>query len=217
MVVGESFELGIGPQFPGGPLTNISWNRRASGGGLVVLDNTTAPFHGLHSLRLTVPAATTNQAPGVAAVTNRGLGNGGMVFKGGADYTGYFFARADDDDRAVTVTVRLDAYVSPAGGPPGPAAAATTLASAAVVVMGTEWRMYNYSLTPTRSTTCEDIAFGSDPDVRCMAGTPGPDGVVDGIGAGHVCQRCGGELVVGIAGGLAQAGAAAPSGSRASR
>jgi hypothetical protein len=64
---------------------------------------------------------------------------------------------------------------------------------------GATWGHYNFSLTPSRGTTCEGIAPGSDPTIDCLGSK----------GGAHPCVRCGGELVVGIVGGE-------PGGSRSS-
>ena len=52
------------------------------------------------------------------------------------------------------------------------------------------WVRLNFSLTPSAAAPCVPIAPGSDPAIRCKA---------ENASAGHVCVRCGGELVVGLA------------------
>ena len=46
---------------------------------------------------------------------------------------------------------------------------------------------YNFTLTPSASTSCVDIAPGSDPAVSCGNGKPRSS-------IGHTCVKCGGEF-----------------------
>lgn len=55
---------------------------------------------------------------------------------------------------------------------------------------GTNWIQFNVTLTPSASTTCEGIPFGSDPSIDC-----GED-----AGPAHICVRCGGEFRIGVTG-----------------
>ena len=52
------------------------------------------------------------------------------------------------------------------------------------------WVRLNFSLTPSAAAPCVPIAPGSDPAIRCKA---------ENVSVGHVCVRCGGEFVVGLA------------------
>lgn len=56
---------------------------------------------------------------------------------------------------------------------------------------GATWKRFNFTLTPSSGTVCEGIPFGSDPDIDCGGGAGDPS---------HLCVRCGGELLVGLAG-----------------
>ena len=55
---------------------------------------------------------------------------------------------------------------------------------------GSPWVPFNFTLMPSRGTTCSPIAAGSDPTIDCGAA---------GAGAAHACVRCSGELIVGLA------------------
>eukprot|EP01047_Picozoa_sp_COSAG01_P053020 COSAG01_NODE_5639_length_4125_cov_16.441288_9_plen_274_part_01 len=101
MVVGESFEgnwTGYRPlDNRRGALPNITWNRLHDGQASFARD-TAAPFHGLASQRIELTTGS------FAFVSNRGMGNEGLVLHGGKEYTGYVFARAA---KPVTLTVAL--------------------------------------------------------------------------------------------------------------
>eukprot|EP01052_Picozoa_sp_SAG31_P040220 SAG31_NODE_5774_length_2332_cov_2.833856_3_plen_440_part_00 len=58
---------------------------------------------------------------------------------------------------------------------------------------GRTWKQFNFPLTPSRSTGCTFIAAKSDPTVDCASWPRA--GAFDS----HTCQRCGGELRVGLA------------------
>eukprot|EP00935_MAST-01C_sp_MAST-1C-sp1_P000128 g128.t1 len=177
---------------------NTTWNWLHDGDAAFTTDPT-APFHGLASQRIELHSGT------FAFVTNRGLGNQGLVFHAEKDYTGYIFARSD-------VPVELTVAMHNTG------TAATRsrelLASTSVqVVGGSQWRRYNFSLTPNASTSCATIPFGSDPHILCSDGSDGSDRVgSDRVGSdipdntrhswqpepGDACQRCGGEVAFGL-------------------
>ena len=120
MVFGESFEGNNTAYVPLGPrkthFPNITWNHLHDGEAVFTSD-ATAPFHGLASQRIELISGTH------AFVSNRGLGNQGLVLRGGKPYTGYVFVRAAEPV-ALTVALR-DRSTSPAA----------VLASATVQVM----------------------------------------------------------------------------------
>ena len=186
MIVGESFEgnvSGMVSSPPGkAPPVNISWNQRTDGVAHFSAD-TANPFHGLASQRIELVSGS------AAAVSNRGLGNEGLVLHAGLEYTGYVFARAE---KALTLTVALHDVTERSAAP-------KVLASAAVQIAGGgSWARYNYSLTPSSATACVFIPFGSDADINCVDlrqplmfnATPQQ--------TGHSCQRCGGEISFGL-------------------
>ena len=59
------------------------------------------------------------------------------------------------------------------------------------------WVRHTFTLTPSKGAECVAIAPGSDRAVHC---TNNP-------GSPHICVKCGGQLVVGVAGGTAAASA----------
>ena len=61
------------------------------------------------------------------------------------------------------------------------------------IAAGTGFTQYNFSLTPSASTACADIAPGSDPAVSCGHGRPRS-------AVGHTCVKCGGEFKLSVTG-----------------
>ena len=190
MIVGASFEANRSKFVPldrgdtGNPL-NVSWNHQHDGAATIGLDQAN-PFHGRASMGIALDSGT------FAAVTNRGMGNEGLVLLAGKEYTGYVFARAEWPP--VKLTVALHDITDRA-------APRQLLAAAELRVGSSTWAKYDFKLTPNGSTGCVFIPFGSDPDIQCYDGavgnlTPGPLPVP--MGAGHACQRCGGEISFGL-------------------
>ena len=116
-----------------------------------------------------------------AFVANRGMGNAGLYLEGGKPYEFEAYVWQDAttvafaelwDTRTNTSLARQEFDIVTTGPP-----------------WGATWKMFNVTLTPSTSTECEGIAFGSDPAIDC-GGAPS---------ASHVCLRCGGELRFGIA------------------
>ena len=131
-------------------------------------------------------------------MSNRGVGNRGLVLRGGMSYEGYIFARAATP---ITLTVALHDIS---------ARAVKVLASTQLQIEGDDkWSRYNFSFTPNASTTCTAIPFGSDPTISCSNGlTPLLDDAASEQRStysgpwrpepGDVCQRCGGEVAFGL-------------------
>ena len=181
-----------------------SWRAVLAGGvpddATVALDRTVF-FHGNQSMHLAFgngdgdeqgPAGIAGNASSSASagVANRGLGAEGLYFVGGKPYEGYFFARAG---APVAFSVRIEDYTT-----------GTVLAEQRVPYApaadgggygdGT-WTQLHFSLTPSRGTSCVGIDPATptnESGVDC--GSMGQPGV-----AGHVCVRCGGQLVVALA------------------
>lgn len=185
MVAGESFEGNWSrdnmiplPQREG-ESPPVFWNHLHDGKAIFSKD-TKNPFHGLASQRVELVSGT------FALVSNRGIGNEGLVLQGGKEYTGYVFAKAIDN---VKLTVAMHDVASGGAGIP------KVIASTVIRVSGgSKWAKYNFSLTPNASTTCTTIPFGSDPQINCSNAAKGsyrPE-------PGDVCQRCGGELALGV-------------------
>ena len=114
-------------------------------------------------------------------VRNRGLCGAGFALTAGAPYEIEIWVWSGGTPSAF---VELRDFV-----------AGTVLARADFTVQstgpswGSTWIRYNFTLTPSAGTTCAGIPFGSDPAIDCGdAGSPA-----------HVCVRCAGEFVVGLA------------------
>ena len=136
------------------------------------------------------------------ALVSRGIGGSGLSLRAGKPYSFEAWVW-----RASTTTMfaELRDFTTNA-----------SLARATFDVVGTgppwgaTWSKYNVTLTPTAGTTCEGIPFGSDSTIDC-----------GGAVQDAVCVRCGGELLVGLAGdddagkGKAAAAAAAAAGAGA--
>lgn len=159
MVYGESFEE---------PWNNII----APGANVQIgLDGNT-PFNGASSMRITVTAGA-----GYSGVSNRGLGNHGMVFQAGSVYEGSVYVQAS---APVTVVLAMRDYTS-----------GVTLGQSIFSVQPQPgvWQELAFNITPSASTTCTGIVPGSDPNITC-GNMPSP---------AHVCVRCGGEFAVFVA------------------
>ncbi len=140
----------------------------------------TALFYGAASEKLALTGT------GSGGVTNRGLSNAGMVFQGGKEYDGYIFARLPAESNGISVELHLslENFVTN-----------TTLATQVLSISGgSDFRRYNFSLTPSASTTCVGIAPGSDPSILCGAGAS-HKGVT---GQGHACVRCAGQFKISL-------------------
>eukprot|EP00937_MAST-01D_sp_MAST-1D-sp2_P006106 g6106.t1 len=159
---------------------NISWNHLHDGDAVFATD-AAAPFHGLASQRIELRSGS------FAFVSNRGLGNQGLVLRAGKEYTGYVFARSAD---AVQLTVALHNIGTAA------ARGRELLASTVIAVAGdSQWKRYNFSLTPTGSTSCAIIPFGSDPSILCSDGSSEAAATARAAGClAHVKTICSGSL-----------------------
>jgi hypothetical protein len=118
---------------------------------------------------------------------NRGIGNAGLVFEANQPYEASVFiwcgAGAGNEPNVYMEMVdytqgnlslaRVDFKIVSTGPP-----------------WGTNWVQYNFTLTPSASTTCVGIPFDSDPLIDC-----GED-----AGPAHICVRCGGEFRIGVTG-----------------
>ena len=93
MIVGSSFNAtGFG---------DGRWNTDSA----VSTSTDPATFHGVPSEKLSYSAS----GKGSAGVSNRGLGNAGLVFEASKEYEGYLFAKAAS---ALSLTVTLEDYVT---------------------------------------------------------------------------------------------------------
>ena len=100
--------------------------------------------------------------------------------EGGKDYDGFVFARLPaGTSGSVSLVASLEDYTTK-----------KTLATQTLKVTGTTFARYNFSFTPSASTTCVDIAAGSDPNILCGNLKNGQRA----LGDGHTCVRCGGQF-----------------------
>ena len=195
MIVGDSFEATGYPDGRWNPEVDpgVSFNASQAGG-----DD--ARFYGaqseLFSLAPPSPAAAAAAAGGSAGgsggtggLSNRGLGNAGMVLEGGKVYEGFIFAKVPSGGRSVTMTASLENYVTKTVlaaqqiTVPEPGAAA----AAGVEVDDNGFARFNFSLTPSASTGCVDISPVDEPDISCGSGKPRSP-------IGHTCVKCGGQF-----------------------
>lgn len=196
MVVGASFEAAINGIVPPiaaagvagtaehGPPQRIYWNNLTTGSatGGTGLSNASA-FHGQSSMSVSFSPGGT----GFVGVTNRGLGNEGLLFEATKLYEGFFFATSKV---AAIVEVSLRDYTA-AGG--GIVLAKQTLRHPG----GGQWLRFNFSLSPSAGTRCANLSVT---DARANGGSvdcklPG----MHRVGRDHVCLKCGGEIAVGLA------------------
>lgn len=116
------------------------------------------------------------------ALVTRGIGGSGFSLEAGKPYT---FAAWVWKSSTTTMFAELRDFTTN-----------TSLARVTFDVVGdgppwgATWQRYNVTLTPSAATTCVGIPFGSDPTIDC-----------GGAVQDAVCVRCGGELLVGLAGG----------------
>ena len=177
--LGWSANMIYGSAFVNGPQSVHAWTDATTPGanGAATLDPA-MPFYPstLPSLSLT----SAGEGGDFVGWAHRGIGGEGLAFV--ADlYEGYAHVLAP---AGTTLTAMIR------GRGAGP-----TLATANVTMPASpSWQRVDFSLTPSAGTDCVVIAAGSDPTVDCGKMGPNP---------GHVCVRCGGEFVIG----LAQAGA----------
>jgi len=144
-----------------------------SGVQATVAKDSTQTFNTKSSMKIAVTSGT-----GFAGVTNRGLGNEGLVFYAGKDYDGYAFVKTS---AAIKLFAAIEDYES-----------TKELASETISVSASgNWQQVNFTFTSLSSTTCVGITPGSDPQVNC--GNMGP-------GAGHICVKCAGQFKIGIQG-----------------
>ena len=170
MIVGSSFNA---TGFPDG-----RWNVDPA---VTMTEDSSTTFFGTPSEEIKLDSAALHHAGSAAAagVSNRGLGNAGMVFESGKVYEGFLFARlpgaaaeaaagGGGGGAAVSVTVSLEDYSTKK------TLAMQTLSIAATGASQSsgDFVRYNFTLTPSASTNCVDITPGSDPDVSCGHGKP---------------------------------------------
>ena len=182
MIVGDSFDAN---KYPDG-----RWNTEVGANVTFETSQTTSDLDTLYN----VPSQLFDLLAGTgsAGLSNRGLGNAGMVFEAAKEYEGFIFAKSD---RATTVTVSLEDYTS---------TPAKVLASGTFTVGGSDRRnhvddngfaRYNFSLTPSASTTCVDVTPGTPAAANISCGNDKYRSPI-----GHTCVKCGGQFKISLTG-----------------
>ena len=167
MIVPESFNA---TGFKG-----AHWNTEVSSGVQFTAARDPTLFNGVSSERLTYVSGT-----GSAGVSNRGLGNVGMVLEVNKDYEGLIFA-SNPTSKTVPLVASLEDYVTK-----------QVLATQTLNVSpGGGFHRYNFSLTPSASTRCVDVDPAAEPGISCGQL---PSGV-----AGHACVKCAGQFKLSMA------------------
>ena len=180
LIYGAQFEAGT----EGIPAWNYAARGDASGGGMSVMSG--FPFNGKPSLNIHMGHSP---ATAQAGAVNRGIGNVGFIFEANRPYVfetfvwtanwtgGAALAFAELRDYTTNASLaRVDFWAgqNASAGRPG----------------DSTFTYYNITLVPSASTTCQDVAWGSDPTISCGGNA----------GDAFACQRCGGELYTGLAG-----------------
>jgi len=133
----------------------------------------TGAVDGAHSQRITL---VSGQA---ASVANMGLATQGMYFEADRPYQGYLLARSEAG--VVTVRVSLGLVSGPTS-----TLQLTELDHADVQVSDTRtWNLYNFTLTPVKSSSCDQAAT---PRTPCHSN---PEGV---------CIECSGGFAISVVG-----------------
>ena len=167
----------------------VGWNVETSAPSVAFTHSTktdeASRFHGVASERLSLAGK------GSGGLSNRGLGNAGMVFEGGKPYEGFLWAAAASAS-PVLVVVSLEDYTAT----PKRVLATQTLK----VQAGPGFKRYNFTLTPSASTRCIDIPYRSDPLILCgsHSANVSPRSFAADEKLGHICVRCGGQFVVSL-------------------
>ena len=174
------------------------WLEAAVGTASIVASERAA-FHGLQAQQLSLTSGA------FVGVTNRGLGNEGMVFTAGREYEGYIWAKAIGA-APLTLEVALEDHVhTGAADAPAVLASQKLQLSAGAGRGPAAWQQLRFTLTPQRSTDCEGIANAeawprfrvSCPINNTYDGGTAADGRLSDDSA-HVCVRCAGQFRISL-------------------
>jgi|EP01047_Picozoa_sp_COSAG01_P045628 hypothetical protein len=161
----------------------IYWNNVTTGTarGHVKLSDA-MPFHGRSAMEISF-----DDGVGSVGVSNRGLGNEGLVFEAGKLYEGFFFASSS---APVTLEVALRDYTTVKG-------RGTDIAKQSWYHPGGgQYLRFNFSMVPRSATSCANMsaadAMVNGGSVDCKL--PG----MHGLGRDHICVKCSGEISVSI-------------------
>jgi len=171
-----------GSQFEAGTCKVPSWTPTTAGTNCAECTSgydTGSSFSARGSMGLHMGASSSGDAS--VGVVNRGLCGAGLALVAGAPYNVSFWLWSGSQptgfvelrDRTTGASLARETFAVVSTGP----------------AWGSTWIHYSVALTPTANTTCEGIAYGADPTIDC-GGRPSD---------AHVCVRCGGEFVIGLA------------------
>ena len=170
----------------------VGWNVEKSAPSVTFTHgmDTTSRFHGVASERLSLTGR------GSGGLSNRGLGNAGLVFEAGKPYEGFIWAAAGETS-GVSVTVSLEDYTST---PKKVLATQTFTVQAGTGESTLTYARYNFTLTPSASTRCVGIPYRFDPLILCgsHAANVSPRSFAADEKLGHICVRCGGQFKVSL-------------------
>eukprot|EP00658_Telonema_sp_P-2_P038649 TRINITY_DN27689_c0_g1_i2.p1 TRINITY_DN27689_c0_g1~~TRINITY_DN27689_c0_g1_i2.p1 ORF type:complete len:676 (-),score=152.23 TRINITY_DN27689_c0_g1_i2:251-2278(-) len=133
---------------------------------------------------------TFSSGSGGMRLSNRGLGNAGLVFEAGKEYEGYMFAKPGGSE-PVSLEIGLRNYET------GASLGSTVLAIANTGrdhADANGFVRYNFTFNPTASTGCHDIIPADEPEVSCGKSAVGAPSV------GHTCVKCSGEFYMALTG-----------------
>jgi hypothetical protein len=175
--LGWTANLVYGQAFETSPSSRIfAWNDATSAGVTATVALDTVVHVNPNVLTLPALSVAFLSGSGIAGWSNRGIGNEGLSLQA-APYEGYVLVLAP---QAVKLYVGLHNRD-----------AKTVLDSIAITVAGAPgWQQVPFALSPSASATCGSIIPGSDATVDCGNFGPNP---------GHICIRCAGEFVIGLA------------------
>ena len=132
---------------------------------------------------------------GSGGLSNRGMGNAGMVFEAGKPYEGFIWAGAAGAS-GVSVTVSLEDYTVT----PNKVLAMQTFTVQPTTGKNTTFQRYDFTLTPEASTSCVQIPYRSDPSILCgsHSANVSPRSFAADEKLGHICVRCGGQFKISL-------------------
>lgn len=165
-----------GSSFEAGTLPVPAWTTRVSGPSARASVAPTPAFNGKPTMAFNIGWGAPDGTE--AAAVNRGIGGAGFALVGGQPYTFEAHIYNDPKEEAICFAELRDFTTN------------TSLARFEFPATNASWARVVGELVPSAGTACAYIANASDPSIYCGA-VAGPS---------HACQRCGGELVVGLAG-----------------
>lgn len=138
-------------------------------------------YYNFSTMQITVDNKGTTDNNESAGLTNRGMGNEGLVFYANQEYEGYVIATSSSASSVTLIVGLRDTATN------------YTLASTLLTLPGNNnnegWTNLSFTLVPNASTVCIGIEPGSVRSINCGDTWPSP---------GHICVQCNGEFFMGI-------------------